>query len=369
MIHLRTTLAIACKDALEILFNKAALSMLLIPVLLAILFAMLSGLLGSQPTKLLIYNPENSRIAQVVSRSIPGSQVTLANFPDEVTSAFAQGSNPSYALGMVVPSGFDDSLSRGEHPALALYFNDNQVNEIQRQRVVSAITDYASSVSYLLPPVIIVPTTVIPAMFPFNLDLSAFYVALALLTSISVGISLVSTLLVEEKEQKTLRMLLVSPATLTDVVLGKLLIGIGYQLVLSVVIMALLRGFVGNLPLVLLFVLLTTCFGLTLSLLAGSIFRTMSGVGGFLGIVNLLFVIPVVFVGPLGTLFGSNLLFSGLQLLPTYYMASGLLDALQNQGTIGSALLNLGVTVGWTVACLSAAVLLLHRQTAVTASI
>lgn len=369
MIHLRTTFAIVRKDALNILFNKATVIMLLTPVMIAIMFAVLSGLLGSQPAKLLVYNPEHSRIGQVVSQSLPGSQVTLADFPDDVTSAFAQGKNPPYALGMIVPPGFDASLSRGEHPQLTLYFNDKQMNKLQSQRVVSAITDYASSVSHPLPPVIITPSTSNLATSPFSLDLSTFYVALALLTSNSVGISLVSTLLVEEKEKTTLRMLLVSPATLTDVVLGKLLVGVGYQLVLSVVVMALLRGFVGNLPLVLLFVLLITCFGLALSLLAGSIFHTTSGVGGFLGIVSLLFVIPTVFAGPLGAFFGNALLQDVLHLLPTYYMAGGLLDALQNQGTVGSAFLDISITVGWTLVCLSAAVWLLHRQTAVTATI
>ncbi len=369
MIHLRTTLAIARKDALDILFNKATLIMLLTPLMIAILFAVISGLIGSPPAKLLIYNPEHSPIGQVVSSSLPRSQVILANSPDEVNSAFAQGKNPSYALGMVVQPGFDASLSRGEHPQLTLYFNDNQMNEMQRQLVVQAITDYANSVSHQQPAVIITPTAIYTPTFPFNLDLSTFYVALALLTSISVGISLVSTLLVEEKEKKTLRMLLVSPATLTDVVMGKLLVGVGYQLVLSVIVMALLHGFVGNLPLVLLFVLLITCFGLALSLLAGSIFHTTSGVGGFLGIVSLLFVIPAVFAGPLGTLFGNNLLLGALHVLPTYYMADGLLNALQNKGTIGSAFLDLGVTISWTVVCLGIAVWSLHHQTAVAATI
>jgi ABC-2 type transport system permease protein len=369
MIHLRTTLAIARKDALDILLNKATLIMLLTPVMIAILFAVISGLLGSQPAKLLIYNPEHSRIDQIVSRSLPGSQVIPANSSGEVNSAFAQGKDPPYALGMVVPTGFDASLSRGEHPQLTLYFNNNQMNQVQRQLVVQTITDYASSVSHPQPPVIITPPAVNASSFPFNLDLSTFYVAMALFTSISVGISLVSTLLVEEKEKKTLRMLLVSPATLTDVVMGKLLVGVGYQLILSVVVMALLHGFVGNLPLVLLFVLLITCFGLALSLLAGSVFHTTGGVGGFLGIVSLLFVIPAVFVGPLGTLFGNTLLQGVLHLLPTYYMADGLLNALQNQGTIGSVFLDLGVTISWTVVCLSVAVWVLHRQTAVTATI
>lgn len=369
MTHLRSTLAIVRKDTLDILFSIPTLSMLLTPVVLSILFAVLSGLLGNPPAKLLIYNPEHSRIGQVVSQSLSASQVTPAGFPDEVSSAFAAGKNPSYTLGMVVPQGFDASLERGEHPQLTLYFNANRLNALQRQRVVGVITDYASSVSHALPTVIITPTASDPATQLFNLDLSTFYVALALLTSISVGISLVSTLLVEEKERKTLHMLLISPATLTDVVLGKLLVGVAYQLILSVVVMALLHGFVGNLPLVLLFVLLITGFGHALSLLAGSIFHTTSGLGGFLGIVSLLFVIPAVFASPLGAFFGTGLVQGVLHLVPTYYMADGLLNALQNQGTIAGALLDIGVTVGGALACLSAAVWILHRQMAVTATI
>ncbi len=369
MIHLRSTLAIVRKDTLDILFSVPTLSMLLTPVVLSLLFAVLSGLIGTPPARLLVYNPEQSRIGQVVAQSLSASQVTVAGFPDEVSAAFAPGKNPPYSLGMVVPRGFDASLERGEHPQLTLYFNANRLNALQRQRVVGAITDYASSMSHALPTVIITPATSDPATLLFSLDLSTFYVALSLLMSISVGISLVSTLLVEEKERKTLHMLLISPATLTDVVLGKLLVGVAYQLILSVVVMALLHGFVGDLPLVLLFVLLITGFGHALSLLAGSIFHTTSGLGGFLGIVSLLFVLPAVFASPLGDIFGTGLIQGVLRLLPTYYMADGLLNALQNQGTIASVLLDLSVTIGGMVVCLIAAIWILHRQTSVTATI
>ncbi|HEX8995875.1 MAG TPA: ABC transporter permease [Ktedonobacterales bacterium] len=368
-IHLRSTFAIFRKDTLDTLFSIPTLSMLLTPVVLSLLFAALSGLLGTTPTTLLVYNPERSRIGQVVSQSLSASQVTIAEFPDEVSSAFAPGKSPAYTLGMDVPPGFDASLERGEHPQLALYFNGSQLNALQRQHVVSVIDDYARSVSHAAPTVIITPATSDPATLFSNLDLSTFYVALALLTSISVGISLVSTLLVEEKQRKTLHMLLISPATLTDVVLGKLLVGVVYQLILSVVVMALLHGFVGNLPLVLLFVLLITGFGHALSLLAGSVFHTTSGLGGFLGIVSLLFVLPAVFASPLGTFFGTGLIQSTLRLLPTYYMADGLLNALKNQGAAADALLDLSVTVGGMLICLVAAIWILHRQTTVTATV
>jgi ABC-2 type transport system permease protein len=367
--HLRTTFAIARKDALDILLNKATLVMLLTPVLLTVFFAVLSGLLGSKPVRLLVYNPERSGVSEVVSGALGRSQIVAASSPQEVAPAFAPDKNTSHALGMVVPPGFDESLRRGEHPRLALYLNGNELNDMQRQAVVHALTDYASALSHPQPPLEIALTTIHASSSTFNPDLGMFYVVMALLTSISVGISLVSTLLVEEKEKKTLRMLLVSPASLADVVLGKLLVGLAYQFLLSLVVMVVLQGFVGNLPLVFLFVLLIASFGLALSLFAGSIFRTTSGLGGFLGVVSLLFVIPAVFSSSLGMMFGNSLVLRFMRALPTYYMADGLLNALQGQGAIGSILLDLLITLGCTLLCLSAAIWILHRQAAVTASI
>lgn len=224
-----------------------------------------------------------------------------------------------------------------------------------------------STVSMLLSPIVLSGAFVLLS----TTLLSTFYVALALLTAIGVGISLVSTLLVEEKEWKTLRMLLVSPASLTDIVVGKLLVGVTYQLLVSLAVMALLHGFVGNLPLVLLFVLLSTAFGLSLGLLAGSVFQTTSGLGGFLSIVSALFAVSAVFASSLAAVFTTrtSLVEGIIHLLPTYYMAEGLLNALQNQSTSTSVLLDLSVTIGGTLVCLVAAVWILHRQTAVTASV
>lgn len=58
-----------------------------------------------------------------------------------------------------------------------------------------------------------------------------------------------------------------------------------------------------------------------------------------------------------------------MRALPTYYMADGLLNALQGQSAIGGVFLDLGITLGCTLLCLGAAIWILHRQIAVTASI
>jgi ABC-2 type transport system permease protein len=74
MTHLRSIFAIVRKDILDILLNKATDMMLLTPVILSILFAGLSGLLVGQSNTLLMYNPDHSRLGQLVSQSFAGSQ-------------------------------------------------------------------------------------------------------------------------------------------------------------------------------------------------------------------------------------------------------------------------------------------------------
>ena len=162
MIHLRSIFAIVRKDVLDILFNKATVTMLLTPVVLSILFAGLSGLLVGQSNKLLIYNPGHSRLGQLVSQSFTGSQTVLAGSPDEVASTFTGVKNPPYTLGMVIPPGFDASLRQGEHPQVTLYFNASQATDLQRQRVVTIINNYASGESHALPVVIITSINIIP---------------------------------------------------------------------------------------------------------------------------------------------------------------------------------------------------------------
>ncbi len=65
--HIRSILAIARKDALDILLNKATLTLLLTPIFLAVLFVVIGALLGSHTTNALVYNPGKSGVEQIIS--------------------------------------------------------------------------------------------------------------------------------------------------------------------------------------------------------------------------------------------------------------------------------------------------------------
>src|SRR5258706_1764346 len=117
--HPRSILAIARKDALDILLNKTTLSLLLTPIVLALLFLLIANLLGSYTTNALIYDPGKSSVEQVLKSAYSDLKITYANSPGDVAAAFGpDGSHKttSYALGLAVPAGLDARLRSGGGP-------------------------------------------------------------------------------------------------------------------------------------------------------------------------------------------------------------------------------------------------------------
>ncbi len=184
-----------------------------------------------------------------------------------------------------------------------------------------------------------------------------------------MGTSLVPGLLAEEKEKKTLRMLMVSPASFGDVVAGKMLVGLVYQLLLAVVALAITGGFTGQVSLVLLFAVLGSCFSVMLGLLLGCFFQTTSAAGAAAGLLSLVYIIPIFFVGTFGQFFGTNAFTSIVKVLPTYDIADGVFNAVQNQGTPAGTVLDLSVVLGCTVLLFLVGSWFLRRQAVVASAI
>ncbi len=372
--HIRSILAIARKDALDIFLNKSTLSILVTPIFLALLFVVIGRLLGGHTTNALVYNPARSGVEQVIDGAFSDIKVTYTNSPADVAAAFGpDGSHKTttYALGLVVPADFETSLRSGSHPQLNLFVDGGQVNNPQRQLLLSALADYSRSVANPQPPANITVATVNPPSSTNNAvqDIGQIYAVAVLLSSFLVGTTLVPGLLAEEKEKKTLRMLMVSPASFADVVAGKLLVGLIYQLVLAIIAVGITGGFVGQVPLVLFFLLLGSFFGVSLGLLVGSIFQTTTATGAFSGMISIIYVLLVFFVGSFGQLLGNNPFSQAIRGLPTYYIADGAANAIRAQSTFNGTVLDISIVLASIVALFLVSVWLLRRQAVVVSTI
>jgi ABC-2 type transport system permease protein len=373
--HMRSIFAIARKDALDLVLNKSTLVMLMTPFFLALIFLLINILLSSHTTNVLVYNPGKSGIEQIVDHESSGIKVTYVNSPDEVAAAFGPNGSKkdsSYELGLIVPPNFDASLQAGQHPQLTLHINGSDMSNEQSQLLINALNNYTRSVANPQPPAAISSATINPPSpaNPFQ-DIGQIYVVAALLGSLLVGTTLVPNLLVEEKEKKTLRMLMVSPASFADVIVAKMLVGLVYQLLLALVAVAITGGFGigGQIPLLLLFTLLGSLFSIAVGLLVGSIVNTTNAAGAFGGVVSFLYVLPIFFVGSFAQLLGGSPVTQIIKVLPPYYIADGASNALTNANALPATMLDISVTIGVTLVLVLLSLWTLRRQAAVVSTI
>ncbi len=88
-VHLRIVLAIARKDALDILRNRATRGNLLYPILMSLVFLFISRLVGGAAVDILVYNPGDSAIVQAIAGALEVTTVTYAGSAAQVSAAFA----------------------------------------------------------------------------------------------------------------------------------------------------------------------------------------------------------------------------------------------------------------------------------------
>jgi ABC-2 type transport system permease protein len=373
--HPRPILAIARKDAIDILINKSTLFTLLMPIFLSLLYLFLSRVVGGHVTTVVVYNPGNSKVEQAILNALSFSKVTVtrAASAGEITNTFgpAGGHKTSvYEIGLIIPADFDSSLLAGGHPEVDFYINADTIDPQTGTLVQAVVNDYARVLAVPRSPVTL-KTVVInpPSQTNSGFDLGTFYIPISVLVSFLVGISLVPQLLIEEKEKKTLRMLMVTPASFGDVIAGKLLVVLIYQFILTGVVLAIQGGYTGQVPLVLLFAFLGACLSLSLGLLFGAVFQTGAAAGGVGGVVSIFYIVAGIFVGPLGKMLGNNPVIQIVKFLPTYYIADGIYNAALSQGTLKGNLVDIGVILGCTIVLLVVSTWILRRQAAVAAMI
>jgi ABC-2 type transport system permease protein len=121
----------------------------------------------------------------------------------------------------------------------------------------------------------------------------------SVLMILMMGIFLVPSLLFEEKETRTMQALLVSPASISQVVVGKALAGSFYILVTAVMIFAISWAEVVHWEMALLFVIGGGLFSVAVGLVLGSFFEKQQDMVGWI-IALLLFLVGAIFVKMLG---------------------------------------------------------------------
>ncbi|MCP4284138.1 MAG: ABC transporter permease [Gammaproteobacteria bacterium] len=280
---------IASKDIVDALRNKLILSlilgmgfMLLMPKLMELMFV-------SPATPVLVYDPGESRLTAELEK---GDQVRVrqARSLTEVEQIIgSMGFGLGVEFGLAVPEDFDQTLEAGGQLEL-----DGYVAWANRMKADQFKTDFEMLTEELMGQPVginLEGNTVYP---PSDSGLWLLMITITPVTVIlMMGISLVPTLLFEEKQTKTMSALLVSPASISQVVVGKALAGLFYVIVSAGVVFVINWAGVVHWEVALLFVLGIGVFGVGVGLVLGSFFERQQDVTG------LTMLLLVVFIGAL----------------------------------------------------------------------
>lgn len=263
--HLRLVWALASKDIVDALKNKTTLTTIVISLLMVMIYKMMPALtsegdtltvrLYAESESALVTELENSPLLAVYDYE--SREALLAAFPDA----------ESAELAIVIPESAVTQQRAGGPITIEGYMM-YWVSPSKRAEIKAMVED---DLSAQLGQPVTLDLAGHDVRFDADTPALIFSSTFALLfITLMIGISLVPNLMVEEKQNKTLDLLRVSPASTGHLVAGKTLAGLFYGLVGSAVVFFVFRDLIVRWDLAILAAVLVTLFMVAIGLLLGS---------------------------------------------------------------------------------------------------
>ena len=318
------------------------------PLLISLVLNLVFGTFFSQTAKLGINDQGDSRLVDLVSASDSVQTRTYAS-TDDLKRAVESG---AVDMGVALPENFDEDVLSGNSIVLPAYVWGESLAK-NRGILLASINSAVRQLAGQEVPVHIETTTLGDAQsVPWNDRLLPF----VLLYAVTIGgIMVPASLMVDEKQKRTLTALAITPATLGDILAAKGLMGVIIALVMSIVIMLLNQAFgvqTGLLMIVLgLGAVLAALFGLVLGLLVkdiNTLFATIKAVG-------LLLYAPVIVY-----------MFPGIpqwigKIFPTYYIVQPVVEISQQGGSWSAIATDVFILIGLDLILVGVVVFVLRR--------
>ena len=283
---------ITSKDIVESLRNKLIISLILGMGFMLLMPKLLGLMLVPPETPVLVYDPGESRLTAELDDSAQ-YQVRRTRSLAEVEQIIGStGFGLGVEFGLAVPDDFDQILEAADthHPGGQPEL-DGYVAWANRTKASQLKTDFEEQIEELMDQPVRINVEGNIVYPPSDAGLWLLMVTITPVTVIlMMGIQLVPTLLFEEKQTKTMSALLVSPASIGQVVVGKALAGLFYVLISAGVVFAINWAGVVHWEVALLFVLGIGVFSVGVGLVLGSFFERQQDVAGLTMLLLLVFI-------------------------------------------------------------------------------
>jgi ABC-type transport system involved in multi-copper enzyme maturation permease subunit len=274
---------IAAKDIVDALKNRLVISFIIMGSVILLLPKLLPYIFEQTAPALQIYEVGESRwIAHL--QDDPALSVIKVHSEQEFRLALCNELDPG--IGLRISQDFDHVMSTGGTLELQGYVCWSKRFQASGLR---PIFEQQLSQSLGRPVIIQTEENIVfpPSEGVLFMSLTAVNLVVVILL---IGIVLVPNLLFEEKQAKTMQALLVSPASISQMVVGKALAGLFYILVTAVVIFAITWVDVIHWGAVVVFVIAGGIFSVAMGLALGSFYEKPQNIAGWMMALLLLLV-------------------------------------------------------------------------------
>jgi ABC-2 type transport system permease protein len=336
------------KDFIQGPKNFIFIYAIVFPVVISLVLSVVFGTLFAETPKLGISDEGNSQLTGSLAgldSIISKEYATTAGLKEAVESGAVD-------MGIVLPQGFDSAVSRGEITEITAYIWGESLAKNRGILGVIIVNQVRDQLGQAVPLEIEAVNLGDAESIPWEDRILPMIILYAVIIG---GAMLPATALVEEKQKRTLKALLVTPVSLEEVYVSKGLLGVILSLFMGVFVLILNQAF-GVQPFLLIMVLalgslLAASFGLILGAFAKNI-TTLFATIKLLGIV--LFGPAIVFLFPeipqwIGRIF------------PTYYIIQPVVEITQQGGTWPDVALEVFILIGFILAGFAAVALVLRR--------
>jgi len=343
-VNWRIIKALSGNEWLNLRHNKAAIIPLMLAAFLSLIIIIFNSLITTAATtrlqnyvalSVVAYDPDHLEMDKVLGFThIYTTTVKLVSNPQAVRDAM-QAITSTYCLGLVLPDDLRGLVAAGGKPTIEMYASPLLTGPYFRALVQSNVGSYLDKVTAYRKPYTVTLKMLSPSLSPTATVSSTLasissklndptyinhlqQVFLLVFVPFLFSIYTLPEVLVEEKERKTLRMLLTSPASPLAIIMAKGLVGSGYALVLASPAVLLNWGQLHNPLAALGYVVLAILLGSSVGLLLGTLVNTVRAVSIWAGVILTLLTMPAL-IG----LFISNGPLRLLHAWPTYPLLVG----------------------------------------------
>jgi ABC-type Na+ efflux pump permease subunit len=330
---------IAWKDIRDSIKNRVIISQIVAVTLILLSVKGLSWAIQPPYIPIMVFDPGNSSLTQALDDS-PDFSVQRAVSLEELQSVIGNmGFGLGPELGIEVLS--DGNQLQGSKNEVTV---NGYISWANRTKAPRLKTEFESAFKELTGQVIIVNLEGNIISPPAEIGLLGGIVTMfSVMIVLLMGVILVPTLMLEEKQTHTVDALLVSPAGINQVVIGKAIAGFFYILVTAIIVYTIYWTGVVHWSLTLLFVFGAGLFSVGIGLLLGLVFKNQQEMTGWLSMIILLIIGSIFAV--LISLDMPNWLDTIIQWLPSVALARIFWASFSTQVLFTQILKNLSIVI------------------------